>query len=150
VSTWEPRDPGFEQRIRDSFVEQTIMATLGAELTRVEPGNIEVRVPFRSDLSQQHGFLHAGVLTTVMDSACGYAALSLMSPEAGVLAIEFKANFLRPAKGNIVARGTVLKPGRTINVCRADAFVENEGREILVATMLGSIMTVVGREGIVG
>jgi uncharacterized protein (TIGR00369 family) len=148
--TWTPKDPGFESRVRSSFERQTIMATIGAELTRVAPGEIEIVVPFRSDLSQQHGFFHAGVLTTVMDSACGYAAFSLMTAEAGVLAIEFKANFLRPAAGDVVARATVLKPGRTINVCRADAFVRKDGGEVLAATMLGSIMTVLDREGVTG
>lgn len=146
--TWEPRDAEFETRVRESFERQTIMATLGAELIAVAPGEIEIALPFRRDLSQQHGFLHAGVLTTLMDSACGYAALSLMPAEAGVLAVEFKANFLRPADGEVVARSTVLKPGRTINVCRADAFLRRDGGEVLAATMLGSIMTVVDREGI--
>ncbi|MGH2570693.1 MAG: PaaI family thioesterase [bacterium] len=148
--TWEPKDPDFERKVRESFVRQTIMGTIGADLRRVAPGEIEIGVPFRRDLAQQHGFLHAGVLTTVMDSACGYAALTLAPPGAGVLAIEFKANFLRPADGDVVARGSVLKPGRTVTVCRADAFVRERGGEKLVATMLGSIMTVRDRDGVVG
>jgi len=143
-------DPGFEERVRESFGRQTVMATLGAELRRVAPGEIEIAMPFRADLAQQHGFLHAGILATLMDSACGYAAYSLMPADAGVLAIEFKANFLRPADGDVVARGTVLKKGRTVSVCRADAHVLRAGSEVLAATMLGSIMTVLGRDGVTG
>lgn len=149
--TRKPADAGYAERVRASFAAQTIMRTLGAELTRVAPGEIEIALPFRAELAQQHGFLHAGVVTTLMDSACGWAAYSLMPADAGVLAVEFKANFLRPAAGDVVARASVLKAGRTINVCRADAFVrDGTDAETHVATMLGSIMTVLGRDGVSG
>ena len=98
--TQTPRDPQFEQRVRASFDRQAVMATLGATLVRVTPGEVVVDLPFRPELTQQHGFLHAGVVTTVMDSACGYAALSLMEPGAAVLTIEFKVNLLAPARGD--------------------------------------------------
>ena len=96
-----PRDPDFEQRVRTSFARQAAMATLGARLSRVEPGHVEIELPFRPDLTQQHGFLHAGVVTSVMDSACGYAAMSLMEPGAAVLSVEFKVNLLAPARGDL-------------------------------------------------
>ena len=118
----EPADAGYAERVRASFAAQTIMKTLGAELMRVAPGEIEIVLPFRAELAQQHGFLHAGVVTTLMDSACGWAAYSLMPADAGVLAVEFKVNFLRPAAGDVVARATVLKAvglSRPASTCRS-------------------------------
>jgi len=112
----EQKNPRFQQAVRDSFAAQQLMATIGARLTRVGPGEIEIRVPFRHDLMQQHGFLHAGVVTSALDSACGYAAFSLMQEGAGVLTLEFKTNFLAPARGEeLIARGRVVRAGRTIN-----------------------------------
>ena len=119
------------------------METIGARLARVEPGGIEIELPFDERLTQQHGFLHAGVVTTVLDSACGYAALSLMEPGFEVLAIEFKVNFLAPALGErFVARANVVRSGRTITVCRADGWMVRGGEEVQVATMTGTIMKV--------
>ena len=139
----EPRDPSFEARVRASFVRQAVMKTLGAELTRVEPGVVEITLAFRDDLAQQHGYLHAGVIATILDSACGYAALSLAAPETAVLAVEFKINFVAPAVGDaIVARGHVLKPGRTLTVCTGEARAVSEGSEKLVASMQSTIMNV--------
>ena len=127
------------------------MATIGARLAHVAAGAIEIRVLFRPDLTQQHGFLHAGVVTSALDSACGYAALSLMPEGAGVLTVEFKTNLLAPARGEeLIARGRVVRAGRTITVCQADASMLADGAETLVATMLATIMTVRDRADIVG
>jgi len=141
----------FEQTVRDSFAAQLLMATIGARLARVAAGEIEIRVPFKPELTQQHGFLHAGVVTAALDSACGYAALSVMPEGAGVLTVEFKTNLLAPARGEeLVARGRVVRAGRTITVCQADASMVADGAETLVATMLATIMTVRDRPDIVG
>jgi uncharacterized protein (TIGR00369 family) len=139
---------GFEQRTRESFARQAAMATLGIMLERVEPGVVGLRLPHRPDLTQQHGFLHAGIVSTALDSACGYAAFTLMPPEAAVLTIEFKVNLLAPARGPVLAvEGRVVKAGRTISVVEARA-VQGEDRS-LVATMTATVMTVLGR-GIAG
>lgn len=127
------------------------MSTIGAELVRVAAGEVEIHLPFRTDLTQQHGFLHAGVTTAVMDSCCGYAALSLMPPGAGVLTVEFKMNLLAPARGDVlIARGKVARAGRTITVCTADAVMLTAGAETAVATMLSTMMTIEHRPGITG
>ena len=147
----EPSNPHFQQTVRNSFAAQQLMATIGARLTRVEAGEIEIRVPFRPDLTQQHGFLHAGVVTSALDSACGYAAFSLMPEGAGVLTLEFKTNLLAPASGEeLVARARVVRAGRTITVCQADASMLADGAETSVATMLATIMTVRDRPSVVG
>jgi uncharacterized protein (TIGR00369 family) len=135
-------NPAFADEIRSSFAKQTIMGLIGGELTRIEPGVVEITLPYRADLTQQHGYVHAGIVTTIADSACGYAAYTLMPPDSDVLAVEFKVNLLRPAKGEIfVARAEVIKPGKTLTVVRADV-VAMEGAEqsTLVATMLGTMM----------
>lgn len=136
------RNPAFAEEIKASFAKQTIMGLIGAELSRVEPGIIEITLPYRADLAQQHGHLHAGIVTTIADSACGYAAYSLMPPKSEVLSVEFKVNLLRPAKGEMfVAVAEVVKSGRTLTVVRADVFgVDHSGKRELVATMLGTMM----------
>jgi len=135
------RNPSFAAEINESFAKQTIMALIGAELTRVEPGLIEITLPYRSDLAQQHGYLHAGIVTTIADSASGYAAYSLMLPNSEVLSVEFKVNLLRPAKGEMFsAVAEVVKSGKTLTVVRADVFATGEGRRDLVATMLGTMI----------
>ena len=145
----EPRNPLFEATVRESFAAQQLMATIGARLERVAPGEVEIRLPFRLDLTQQHGFLHAGVTASAMDSACGYAALSLMPAGVGVLSIEFKTNLLAPAGGDeLIARGRVVRAGRTITVCQAEASMLADGIETPVATMLATIMTVRDRPGV--
>jgi uncharacterized protein (TIGR00369 family) len=147
----EPGNPHFEQAVRNSFAAQHLMATIGARLTGVVAGKIEIRVPFRPDLTQQHGFLHAGVVTAVLDSACGYAALSLMPDGVGVLTVEFKTNLLAPARGEeLIARGHVVRAGRTITVCQAEASMFADGAETAVAMMLATIMTVRDRPDVVG
>jgi uncharacterized protein (TIGR00369 family) len=140
---FDPQDPSFEARVRASFARQQMMETIGAVLERVAPGEVEIRVPFRDAISQHHGFVHAGAITTAVDTACGYAALTLMPPGAGVLSIEFKVSLMSPAKGDaIVARGRVVKPGRNVTFCQGDVFAVERGAEKLVATMSATMMTV--------
>ena len=140
----QPRNPSFSEEIKQSFAKQTIMGLIGAELTRVEPGVIEITMPYRPDLAQQHGYLHAGIVTTIADSACGYAAYSLMPPESEVLSVEFKVNLLRPAKGErFLAAAEVVKAGRTLTVVRADVFgLYHDGQRELIATMLGTMICI--------
>ena len=140
--TLKPTNPAYADEVRQSFAKQTIMTLIGGELTRVEPGVVEITLPYRADLTQQDGYVHAGIVTTIADSACGYAAYSLMPPESEVLAVEFKVNLLRPAKGEMfVARAEVIKPGRTLTVVRADVFATSGDEERkLVATMQGTMM----------
>ncbi|HET7825098.1 MAG TPA: PaaI family thioesterase [Anaeromyxobacter sp.] len=146
MATFEPADPTFASRVRDSFARQRLLATIGATLEHVAPGEVDIRLPFREDLTQQHGFLHAGAVTTVVDTACGYAALTLMPRESAVLTVEFKMNLLAPGRGDaVVARARVLKAGRTLTVARGDVVALERGEEKLVATMLATIMTVRGR-----
>lgn len=149
MSTFQPRDPHFAERVTASFRQQTVMATLGAELRQVDPGAVTIGLPYRADLCQQHGFMHAGMLTTVVDSACGYAALSLMPPEVGVLSVEFKVNFLAPAAGDLfLARGQVVRSGRSISVCTGEVLALARGEEKLVAVMQATMMAVAGRDDI--
>jgi len=147
----QPADPDFERRVRDSFARQTVMHTFGARLARVAAGEVDLELPFRADLTQQHGFLHAGIVATVLDSACGYAAYTLMPADAAVLSIEFKTNLLAPARGELfLARGRVIRAGRTVTVCAADGLMREGAAERHVATMVGTMMTVRGREGLAG
>ncbi len=137
------QDPNFESRVRDSFASQALNRTIGASLGRVSPGEVEIEVPFREELGQQHGFIHGGIVAAIVDSACGYSALSLTASNAEVLTVEFKINFLAPAQGDrLIARGRVIRPGRTVNVCHGDVFAADKGKETLVATMLATIITV--------
>jgi uncharacterized protein (TIGR00369 family) len=149
MGSFKPADPEYGARVRASFARQAMMTTLGATLERVAPGEVDIRLPFRSDLTQQHGFLHAGAMTTVVDSACGYAALTLMPAGAAVLTVEFKVNLMAPGKGeSIVARGRVLRAGRTLTTCVGDVFAIEGGEEKLVLTMLATMMTVHERPGL--
>ena len=127
------------------------MSTIGARLTRVVAGEVEIELPHREDLGQQHGFVHGGIVTAIVDTACGYAALSLMEPEAAVLTVEFKLNFIAPARGErLVARGRVTKPGRVLTVCLGEVVALNGGEEKAVATMLGTMMAVRERADLPG
>jgi uncharacterized protein (TIGR00369 family) len=145
----QPRDPQFQARVTDSFARQTIMTTIGATLTHVAPGEVDIALPFRADLCQQHGFVHAGVVTTIVDSACGFAALTLMSPGAGVLTIEFKSNFLAPAAGDaFVARGRVVRAGRQITVVSGEVVARSRAGEKVVSLMQATMMAVTGTEGV--
>jgi len=142
----EPQEPGFETRVRESFARQAFMATLGAALARVTPGEVEIELPVRAALTQQHGSVHAGAIASVLDSAAGYAALSLMPADAAVVSVEFKVNLLEPARGErVVARGRVLRAGRTLYVCIAEAIAFDGGRETRVAALQGTMMCLLGR-----
>jgi uncharacterized protein (TIGR00369 family) len=141
-----PKDPGFEARVRASFGRQGIMTLIGARMTRVEPGLVEIELPYRADLTQQHGFIHAGITGTIADSAGGYAAYSLMPADASVLTTEFKINLLAPADGEFLrARGRVVKPGRTLTVCDVDVFAIKNGRTTPCAKLLETLMCMEGR-----
>jgi uncharacterized protein (TIGR00369 family) len=143
----EPQDQAFEARVRASFGKQAFMATLGARLAVVEAGRVAIELPFRADLTQQHGFLHAGVVASIADSACGYAALSLMAPGADVLSVEFKVNLMKPATGSrFVAVGTVVRAGRTLTVCSAEVHAHHDGADTVIALMQGTMMTVAAVE----
>ena len=135
-------NPSFAQDVERSFARQAIMNLIGAKLSLIEPGVIEITLPYRADLTQQRGFLHAGVVATIADSACGYAAYSLMPAGSEVLSVEFKVNLLRPAQGeSFVARAEVIKAGRTLTVVRADVFgIDGNGKRELVATMQGTMI----------
>jgi len=136
-------NPDFEQEVRRNFAQQSVMNLIGASLSLVEPGIVEITLPYRQDLTQQNGYLHAGMITTIADSACGYAAFTLMPPGAGVLSVEFKVNLLRPAKGDsFVARAEVIKAGKTLTVVRADVFALSEEDRTLIATMQGTMIRV--------
>src|SRR5262249_44842142 len=146
----QPKDPNFEERVRASFARQRVMQTLGISIARVQPGEIELTMPYDAAYTQQHGFIHAGIISAALDSACGYAAFSLMRADAAVLTVEFKTNLLAPAKGEqFKFRARVVKPGRTITVYDAQAFAETAGADAkLIATMTGTLMAVFERQGI--
>jgi uncharacterized protein (TIGR00369 family) len=136
-----------EARVRASFEKQAFMALLGASLSRVAPGEVDIELPWRSDLVQQHGYLHAGVTSAIADSACGYAALSLMPPDVAVLSVEYKVNLLAPAKGvHFQALGRVIRSGRTISVVRGDVrALDDQGESRVVLTLLGTMIAAAGR-----
>ncbi len=147
----QTHDPNYAQRTRDSFARQPAMATLGVSLEEVDAGRVVLAMEHRADLTQQHGFLHAGMVATALDSACGYAAFTLMPLDAGVLTIEFKINLLAPARGPLLlVEGLVTKAGRTINVVEGKAFQHEPGsaERKLIATMTATIMTVTGRDDV--
>jgi len=151
MSNYNVPDPDFEDRVRASFTRQTLMKTIGASLTEVLPGKVEIQLPYRDDLTQQHGFIHAGIVTTIADTACGYAAFSLMPADAAVLTVEYKVNLLSPAVGDfLAARGQVTKAGRTLTVCKADVFAVTQGQEKVIAIMLATMMAIKNREGLIG
>ena len=149
ASHFIPSDSDYRARVHDSFDRQAVMKTVNASVVSVEPGAVVLEFPFQADLTQQHGFIHAGIVSTVLDSAMGYAAFSLMPVNAAVLTIEFKVNLLSPAKGErFTAVGKVKKAGRNITVAEAELFAHSDGQRKLVATMVGTVMSVYDREGI--
>ncbi len=145
---FQPKDPNFDARVRASFARQQTMQTLGIEIARLAPGEIDLTMPYRPAYTQQHGFLHAGIVATALDSACGYAAFSLMPADAAVLTVEFKINLVAPAKGErFVFRAHVVKPGRTLTLCDARAFaLANAGDERLIASMTATLMSLFDRD----
>ena len=140
-SVWIPKDPAYEARVRESFGRQTHMATLGATIAFIAPGEVHLALPFARQYCQQNGFLHAGAIASVADSANGYAAYTLAPPGTDVLAVEFKINLLAPARGErFLACGQVLRAGRTLTVCQAQVFATGTGERTLIATMLSTII----------
>jgi uncharacterized protein (TIGR00369 family) len=151
MSDFQPQDPGYEAVVRESFARQEFMATVGAQLIRVLPGEVEIQFGYRDDLTQQHGFIHAGATVGVLDSACGYAALTLMPAGSAVLTVEFKVNLLAPAKGEaFIARGRVARAGRTLTVCSGEVLALADGIEKPIVTMLATMMCLRGRTELVG
>ena len=149
MTSFEPKDPQFEARVKASFARQQTMNTLGIEIVGLRAGEIELKMPHTSAYTQQHGFIHGGIIATGLDAACGYAAFSLMPDDAAILTVEFKTNLISPAKGDYyLFRGRVVKPGRTITVCDGHAFAVDAGKEKLVATMTGTLMALFDRAGI--
>lgn len=141
--TERTRDPESAERVRASFDRQSFMKTIGARLVSVEPGHVVIEWPFSSHLTPQHGFLHAGVVAAVADSACGYAALSLMPQGVAVLSVEFKVNLMKPAAGErFRAVGKVIRAGRTLSVCGAEVEAHVAGQETIIAVMQGTMMAV--------
>jgi uncharacterized protein (TIGR00369 family) len=142
-----PLDLDFEARCRSSFTRQAFMATLGARLASIEPGQVVIELPFRTDLTQQHGFLHAGVLAAVLDSACGYAALSLMAPGSAVLTVEFKINLMKPAAGTLFrAAGKVIRAGHTLTICNGEMHAQHVDKQTVIAVMQSTMMAVSDRK----
>ena len=140
-----PLNPDFAARVRDSFVRQAAMQLIGAELTRVDPGQVTIELPVRDDLGQQHGFVHGGVVGMIADSAGGYSAFTLMPADASVLTVEYKINMLAPAQGErLIARGAVVKPGRTLSIVRADVYALAGVKETLIAAMQQTLMVMHG------
>ena len=149
AAPFTPSNPDFKHRVQDSFNRQQAMHTLGATLAEVDPGRVAIKLPFDTKLTQQHGFIHAGIISTVLDSACGYAAFSLMPANAAVLTIEYKINLLSPAKGDwFEAIGIVKKPGRNVTVSEGEVFAHTGNQKKLVASMVGTLMSIYDREGI--
>ncbi len=141
----EPRDPDYRARVHDSFARQNFMNLLGARVVSVAPGAVEVELPLRRELEQQHGFAHAGAAWAIADSAAGYASQSLMAADEGVLTVELKINLLAPAKGErLIARGRVERAGRRLTVARSDVYAVTGGDETHVATAMGTFMTMRG------
>ena len=148
---FEPRCLNYAERVRNSFDLQGAMHTMGARLGAVAPGAVDIDLDWAQGLTQQHGFLHAGMLAAALDSACGYAGFTLMGDDAAVLTIEFKINLLAPARGErFRMEGRVIKPGRTITVCEGRAFAIDNHQEKLIATMGCTLMAVTGRDNIQG
>lgn len=139
---FEPRDPQWNEKVRNSFAKQGVMGLIGARLVDVWPGGCEIHLPYRAELSQQHGFFHAGVTTTILDSAGGYAGFSLMAENTSVLSVEFKINLLAPASGELlIATGEAIKPGKNLVVTRGEAWVVKQGKPTLCAIMQQTLMT---------
>jgi uncharacterized protein (TIGR00369 family) len=141
MTSFQTQDSDYERRIHQNFARQHVMHLIGATLTRVEAGAVDINLPFREDLTQQHGYIHAGIITTVADSACGYAAYTLMPADSEVLSVEFKVNLLRPARAEtFVAEGRVLKAGKTLMVTKCDVYGRTGEEAKLVATMLATMI----------
>lgn len=147
MRTFEVRDPDYAKRVQESFDRQGVMALLGATISRIAPGECEIRLPYKREITQQHGYFHGGIIGTISDSAGGYAAYTLMPHDSSVLTVEYKMNLLAPGDGELlVARGSVLRSGRSLVVTRVDAVVVKAGKETLCATLLQTLMTMHGKK----
>jgi uncharacterized protein (TIGR00369 family) len=143
MTNFEPQDPNFEAKVRGSFARQGLMTNIGARLTSILPGEVEIEVAWREDITQQQGFVHGAVVAAIVDTACGYASFTLMPAGVEVVTVEFKINFIAPAVGDkMIARGRVTKAGKTLTVCSGDAFAVKDSKEKLVATLQATMMTV--------
>lgn len=141
LPAFTPQDPGYEHRIQEIFEQQTVMQTIGAREGKVVPGMVEIELPYNEALSQHHGYLHAGIITTIVDSACGGAALTLSPAGSSVLTVEYKVNFLAPAKGELfIATGRVLKLGKTLTICEGEVRARADGKETSILAMLPTMM----------
>lgn len=150
MKQFRPKDSNFEEKVRTSFARQQLMHTIGARLTSITPGSVEIEMPYREELTQQHGFIHGGIVASILDTACGYAAFSLMPEDAAVLSIEFKVNLLAPATGELIkVRAEVKRAGQNITVCTADAWAIEAGQSKIIATMLATIMCIRGRNNLI-
>ena len=149
MAGFQPRNPDFRKLATGTFERQRAMRTLGISIARLEPGEVDLAMDYSAELTQQHGFIHAGIITAGLDSACGIAAFTLMPASTGILTVEFKTNLLAPARGERFAfRATVIKPGRTLTVCEARAYATHDGVETLIAAMSGTLMALAAREGV--
>lgn len=138
---FKPKDSQFKQKVEESFAAQKLMQTISAELIRVEPGKVDILLPYHNGLTQQNGFIHAGIISAIADSACGYAAFSLMPPEADVLSVEFKVNLLSPAIGeSFLAEARVIRPGRTLTVVGCEVHAMQSGTKKTIAVMQATMM----------
>jgi uncharacterized protein (TIGR00369 family) len=143
---FQPKNPDYLKVATATFERQQAMRTLGITIARIEPGEIELSMPYATEWTQQNGFVHAGIITAALDTACGIAAFTLMPAGSDILTVEFKTNLLAPAKGERFAfRGSVIKPGRTLTICEARAFAQTGGGETLIATMTGTLMAMIPR-----
>ncbi len=150
MTDFTPRDPNYVKRVKDSFLRQPLMRTFGADVGAVRPGFAEILLPYNENLTQQHGFIHAGAVSAIVDNAGGYAAFSLFEPGDGVLTVEFKINLIAPAEGELlIARANVIRPGKTLTVTNGDVIAVKDGKETVCALMQQTIMRVVGRPDVV-
>lgn len=148
MATFQPNDPGYAARVRESFARQHVMRFIGAELVDLQPGYCEIHLPYRPELSQQDGFFHAGIISTIADSAGGYAGYTLMPTDSRLLTVEYKMNLLAPARGErLVARGRVIKNGRTLVIAKADVGAIRDGEETLCATLLETLISLADNDG---
>jgi len=151
VKSFEARNLNYSAQVRESFAKQGAMNSLRAEIVELAPGRLILGMPFQDAFTQQHGFVHAGIISSLLDTACGFAAFSLMEEGAGVLTAEFKTSLLAPARGErFTAVAEVVRSGRTLTFCEARAFAETDGSSTLIATMSATLIAIYGRQGIRG
>ncbi len=147
VMQFEPQNPDFDTRVRDSFSRQPFMSYIGASLEVVAPGYVEVHLPYREELTQQHGFIHGGVLATIADNAAGYAAFTLMAADSSILTVEYKLNILRPGQGEkMLAKAKVIKPGRNLTIVGSDVYALRDNKEVMCVTSIQTLMALPGRK----